>query len=82
MINVKISWSMRQSWHVYQKTAFTADLCCYKQSLTLFGMGLSDAAHRWGGGAENFPSPQSVTHILQDETWHTYILAKEDPKNI
>ena len=24
----------------------------------------------------------AVTHILNDETWHSYTLPKEDPKNI
>ena len=37
------------------------------------------------GGEGNQKSPLSlkpVKHILNDETWHTYALPKEDTKNI
>ena len=50
--------------------------------LTLFRMGLSGAAHGWGW-QKALPSLTSVTHTLSyiDETWHSYALLKEDPKN-
>ena len=53
--------------------------------LTLFRMGIFGAAHRsggvgWGGGGL---FAQNLSHIsYNDETWHSYTLAKEDPKNI
>ena len=43
-------------------------------------MGFFGAAHGWG--AKRTPSLKSITHILQDETWHYYTLPKKDPKNI
>ena len=34
-------------------------------------------------GAESFPLPKILSHIsYRDETWHNYILPKEDPKSI
>ena len=46
-------------------------------------MGLFEAAHGWGGGGggQNRPSSslKSVTHILNDETWHSYTLPKKVP---
>ena len=45
-------------------------------------MGFFGAAHGWGVG---FLAPplQSLSHIsYTDETWHSYTLPKEDPKNI
>ena len=35
-----------------------------------------------GGGLFVPPSLKSVTHTYNDETWHSYTLPKEDPKNI
>ena len=43
-------------------------------------MGLFGAAHAWG--TKRPPSRKSDTHISNDETWHSYTLPKEDPKNI
>ena len=41
---------------------------------------------RWevGGGDKKLPTPslKIVTHIPNDETWHSCTLPKEDPKNI
>ena len=47
--------------------------CCnhINLSLTLFRMGFFGAAHGWGGGGS-----------FKDETWHTYTLPKEDPKDV
>ena len=47
-------------------------------------MGLFGAAHRYGGrGGEKRPPPENLPHIFyNDETWHTYALHNEDPKNI
>ena len=40
-------------------------------------MGLFGAPHEWP------TSPKSVTHICHNyETWHSYAIPKEDPKNI
>ena len=47
--------------------------------LSPFRMGLSRAAQEWQG-AKRRPSLKSITHILNDKTWHTYTLTKEDPK--
>ena len=44
-------------------------------------MGIFGAAHRWGVH-KGPPSLEFVIHILQYETWHSYTLLKEDPKNI
>ena len=44
-------------------------------------MGLFRAAHVWME-AKKAPSLKSVTHILNDETWHSCTLPKEDPKDI
>ena len=48
-------------------------------------MGLFVAAHGlgcWGGGAKR-PPPLNMSHIFyNDETWSSYKLPKEDPKNI
>ena len=41
-------------------------------SLTLFRMGIFGAAHGWGRGQK----------VNNDETWYSYTLPKEDPKNI
>ena len=38
--------------------------------LNLFRMGLFEAAHGCGGAKRH------------DETWHSYTLPKEDPKNV
>ena len=47
-------------------------------------MGIFGAAHEWGGGVgQKGPPSQNLSHIsYNDETWHSYTLAKEDPKNI
>ena len=47
-------------------------------------MGFSGAAHEWGRGQKAPPPPSSnLSHIsYNDETWHSYTLPKEDPKNI
>ena len=50
-------------------------------NLTLFRMGLFGVAQGWGW--QKAPPFQNLSHIsCNDETWHTYILPKEDPKNI
>ena len=38
-------------------------------------MGFFAAAHGW-------PTLKSVTHILNNETWYSFTLPKEDQKNI
>ena len=50
--------------------------------LTLFRMGFFGDAHGCGGQKAPPPSLKSVTHILNHETWHSYTLPKEDPRNI
>ena len=40
--------------------------------LTLFRMGFFGAAHGWGRGGG----------FYNDETWHSYTLPNEDPKNV
>ena len=52
--------------------------------LTLFRMGFFGAADGWrGGGIKKAPPPKNLSHIsYNDETWHSYTLPKEDPKNI
>ena len=48
-------------------------------------MGFFGAAHGWRrGGAKKPPSPPlNLSHIsYNDETWLSYTLHKEDPKNI
>ena len=52
-----------------------------KDSLTLFRMGIFGAARGWGQ-PKSAPSVKSVTHIHNDETWHSYTLPKEEPKDI
>ena len=37
---------------------------------------------RGGGGKKGPLSLKLVTHLTNDETWHSYTLPKEDPKNI
>ena len=50
--------------------------------LTLFRMGLFGAGHG-SGGAKSPPPFWNLSHIPNNnETWHTDILPKEDPKNI
>ena len=46
-------------------------------------MGSFGAAHGCGGGGgpEGKKSP-SLTYFYKDETWHSYALPREDPKNI
>ena len=47
--------------------------------ITLFRMGLLGVTHGWG----KVPPPLNLQHVsYNDETWHTYNLLKEDPKNI
>ena len=42
-------------------------------------MGLFGAAHGWGRRQNGF----TLSHIsYTDETWHSYTLPEEDPKNI
>ena len=44
-------------------------------------MSLSGAVYGWT--AKNKPPPKNLSHTFRnDETWHSYILPKEDPKNI
>ena len=72
------------------RTCIQNKLACYVSSiLTLFRMGIFGAAHGWGGGEQKgHSSLKSVTMIksvnlsYNDETWHSYILTQEDPKNI
>ena len=47
-------------------------------------MGIFGTAHGgWGGGGQKDPPPKNLSHIPNnDETWHSYILPKEDPKII
>ena len=52
-----------------------------KLLLSLFRMGLFEAAHGWGG-TKNAPLPKICHSSCKDETWHSYTLPKEDPKNI
>ena len=40
-------------------------------------MGVFGAAHGWGKGGKNLSDMS-----YNDETWHSYIMPKEDPKNI
>ena len=49
--------------------------------LTLFWMGLFGAAHGWGGGETALAKNLSDISYY-NETWHTYTLPKEDPKNV
>ena len=35
-----------------------------------------------GGWGQKVPLPKICHTFLQDETWHSYVLPKEDPKNI
>ena len=45
-------------------------------------MGFFGAAHGWRGGLFGF-SPYNLPHkSYNDETWHSYTLPKEDPKNV
>ena len=45
-------------------------------------MGFFGAAHGWGGAKRPSP-PLNLAHIsYNDETWHSYTLAKGNPKNI
>ena len=60
-----------------------------RRSLTLSSMSFFVPTHglgirgRGGRGTKRPPSSKSVTHIsYNDETWHSYTLSKEDPKNI
>ena len=48
--------------------------------LTLLRMDLFGSAHG-GREAKRPPSLKSVTNIYNDETWHSYTLPKQDPKN-
>ena len=45
-------------------------------------MGLFGAAHGLGGGGGPLPKICHTYPSYNDETWHTYTLTKEDPKNI
>ena len=57
-------------------------------------MGIFEAAHGCvyvcvkggggvgGGSGQKVPLPKICHTFLQDETWHSYVLPKEDPKNI
>ena len=55
----------------------------FKFALTLFRMGFFGAAHGMGGGGgQKGPPPKKLSHIsCNDETWHSYTLPKQDPKN-
>ena len=46
--------------------------------------GFFGAAHGLrGGGGQKGPPPKKISYIFYtDETWHSYILPKEDPNNI
>ena len=55
--------------------------------LTLFRMGLFEAAHGWVRETKSPPPPphlsKNLSHISDnDETWHSYTLPKEDSNNI
>ena len=53
-----------------------------KASLTLFRMGFFEAAYGWGGLFAPPPPPQNPPHkFYNDETWHSYTLPREVPKN-
>ena len=47
-------------------------------------MSFFGTAQGWEGGGwqKGIPFLKFVKHIQQDETWHNYILPKEDPENI
>ena len=51
------------------------------QLLTLFTMGLLGAAHGWEWVSKR-PRPKISHTSYNDETWHSYTLAKEDPQNM
>ena len=50
-----------------------------KCGLTLFRMGIFGAAHGWEGGKRP-PTLKSVTHIYNEETWHSCTYLKEIKK--
>ena len=53
------------------------------EMLTLFRMGLFEAAHGCGEGAVKKPPFPKICHTsYNDETWDGYTLRKEDPNNI
>ena len=43
-------------------------------------MGFFGTAHGWGGGFLARKNPPHKSY--NDETWHSYTLPKEDPKNV
>ena len=51
---------------------------------TLFRMGFFGAAHKWGAFWPFFLAPlPKIRHTsYSNETWHSYTLPKEDPKNV
>ena len=64
-----------RKWHLTRNLATMSPL-------TLFRMSFFGAAHGWGAG-KKVPPPLHLPHTsYNDETWHSYILPKEDPKNI
>ena len=59
------------------------EVFCKKVVLNLFRIGLFGAAHGWGGGVQKSSPPTKLWHISYNvEIGHSYILPKEDPKNI
>ena len=71
------------------KTFVNESLCPYWsgiwyncKKLTLFRMGFFGAPHGWMGD-KKAPPPKNLSLIsYNDETWHSYTLPKEDPKNV
>ena len=50
--------------------------------LTLFRMGIFGAAHEWRRPKKPPPLPKICDISYNGETWHSYTLPREDPKNI
>ena len=85
-LKCSLNSSLEKKWSAKISRSFTeypyfSRLFLICTGLTLFRMVFFGAGHGWVG-AFLPPSLKPVTLSYNDETWHSYTLPKEDPKNI
>ena len=69
-------WRITIMGLIHNQTQFSLKI------LTLFSTGLFRAAHRYMGRGQNLSLSKNYHNLFYNETWHSFSLPKEDPKNM